>query len=174
MTRDEFESILEEAYIEGYNSLIDEIFDESDDIEDEDSYESYNEAITPENKAKIRDYIKAYKNAGGTKKGTSLATRGLVARFSSRGQDGGKWQEKHKFSDEEMAKRGYKKVGNDEFKGPNDGEGITSGRITAVHNKVARKYGEKLMDRAMKKKKDMNALMHAARKMEGKYGKDID
>ena len=175
MTREEFESILEEAFLEGYNNAyeeIEEILDE-DYIDIEDDYEVYDEALTPENKAKIRDFVKTYKDAGGTKKGTSLATRGLVARLSTRGQRDGAWEQKRPFTDEEMERKGYKKIGNNEFKHPNDKDGVTSSRITSISNKVAEKYGRRIMDRAMKKKKDMNALMHTVGKMQNKYG-DLD
>ena len=42
MTRDEFDALLEEAFIEGYNNAMDEIFDE-DYIDIEDDMDSYNE-----------------------------------------------------------------------------------------------------------------------------------
>ena len=44
MTREEFEALLEEAFIEGYNDAIDEIFEEDNTFDLEDEYDYYNES----------------------------------------------------------------------------------------------------------------------------------
>ena len=44
MTRDEFEALLEEAFLAGYNDAIDEIFEEDNTFDLEDEYDYYNES----------------------------------------------------------------------------------------------------------------------------------
>ena len=56
MTRDEFEALLEEAFIEGYNNAIDEIFEEDNTFDLEDEMDSYVEA----QKSNGRDVAKEY------------------------------------------------------------------------------------------------------------------
>ena len=65
MTREEFESILEEAFLEGYNNAyeeIEEILDE-DYIDIEDDYEVYDENLTDYQKYDIRREYEKYKKA---------------------------------------------------------------------------------------------------------------
>ena len=47
MTREEFESILEEAFMAGYNDAIDEVFKEDNTFDLEDEMDSYDEAWKP-------------------------------------------------------------------------------------------------------------------------------
>ena len=64
MTREEFEALLEEAFIEGYNDAIDEIFEEDNtfDLEDEmDSYLESNKETKARNKKTLQNYIKYQK-----------------------------------------------------------------------------------------------------------------
>ena len=80
MTREEFESILEEAFLAGYNDAIDEIFEEDSSFDLEDEMDSYLES-NKETKARNReigkrafekrlqnssDIAKYYYNKGGT------------------------------------------------------------------------------------------------------------
>ena len=61
MTREEFEALLEEAFIEGYNNAIDEIFEEDNtfDLEDEmDSYLESNAATKSRNRSITRSNFK--------------------------------------------------------------------------------------------------------------------
>ena len=48
MTREEFESILEEAFMAGYNDAIDEIFEEDNTFDLEDEYNVFCEKVTDE------------------------------------------------------------------------------------------------------------------------------
>ena len=58
MTREEFESILEEAFLKGYNDTMDEIFNEDTSFDLEDEYEYYTESNAA-TKASHRNIIKS-------------------------------------------------------------------------------------------------------------------
>ena len=66
MTREEFESILEEAFLEGYNNAIDEIEEilDEDYIDIEDDYEVYDEGAIKRIKEKVGNFIDDVKAAG--------------------------------------------------------------------------------------------------------------
>ena len=57
MTREEFESILEEAFLEGYNDAMEEIFEEDSSFDLEEEMDSYNESNAA-TKAKNRETAK--------------------------------------------------------------------------------------------------------------------
>ena len=63
MTRDEFEALLEEAFIEGYNNAIDEVFDEDSDFDLEEEMDNYNESKNVKNKMDKYRQIDQYGNA---------------------------------------------------------------------------------------------------------------
>ena len=56
MTREEFESILEEAFIEGYNDAMEEIFEEESSFDLEEEMDSYNESSK-----NVRNQMKKYR-----------------------------------------------------------------------------------------------------------------
>ena len=61
MTREEFESILEEAFLEGYNDAIEEIFDESEGLTYKVKDKGYSVArLNKQKKEQLKDYLKKH------------------------------------------------------------------------------------------------------------------
>ena len=84
MTREEFESLLEEAFMAGYEDAIDEIFEEDNTFDLEDEMDSYLEARDDTKfdrlrKAAIRGDSEVAKELGFSKQARSNATRAFLA-----------------------------------------------------------------------------------------------
>ena len=61
MTKKEFESLLEEAFLEGYNDAMEEIFSEDASFDLEDEMDNYNENMSDTDKVNIKNDYKRYK-----------------------------------------------------------------------------------------------------------------
>ena len=87
MTREEFESILEEAFLAGYNDAIDEIFEEDNTFDLEDEMDSYNETKLLKGPAtSVKKYNDFLKKKGISDEERKNVIKSKIASYSGTGR----------------------------------------------------------------------------------------